>query len=1124
MINDSKFARAEPSTQPQREFVRDDLSGIGDRNKRELPFKLVARDAVPKDDPLPSGTKVEFTNKDDATFRGVVASKSGSDYIVEVNDGESYLIPPGKLARIDEIDEVRNAMRRYASPHIEQLGEPDLSLLGRSVVRVAYRTKYPTDNELVKWAGEHYPDWELVDALRSGNEIGLIFEVQAQTDDWNKGLIKQAAEDVKPQGGDQQARGEPLSGEEIPGHGRVAPPQLGEPGGADKYAELHKAAEWILGRFNDNNPKFFAVPGDIEAAGDDDQRVLKLSFSLMRKQEDDSLNHLYMNRNGALVPEEKASEGMQPVQGFVQVTAEADMPMLMIEGPEGPESIQEYGFKFSAQKDACMATADDVLAFHGGYSVEAQSEFEARLTKLAVDPKSKKYWKSYFKEYGESLTRDVPREMKKKKAQTGNRLRIIKEFFNKDTAIWGGQKSLDDHDYEDDTGTIDISQVGRYWAFVGSRGNARGMGRGIFVDIIGTSDDEDEIRQLVVQWPVDDPILVIDSETGQILYDFNYEDFEDPNDPDEYLELPDDPWLHKTAQSDYQSIIREEGGKYCVRSEDNSDWSGGCYDLKAEAEKRLKQVEFFKHQGRLTCKEANVQPTTEILYSIVDAGTILTDRRDEIIRWAKTAVPRRAQTSPKRRRTRYTTPLSKGGPSLHDLRETAEWSVEQSKHDPAMYDAIHKIVYQFLTKHPRFLRSQLGTDTLTPRSVGHVLVYALRESGRAFKKFRKAINKWQKRWERGQWKALEQQRKDEKGQAPVGAPAEPSEEGAEGQEPPAPGSTLQEQESHVPEFPGDLDQPAETEEDSEPTIELEESDIEYVPDEELEEMIEYDVSLEGLIEPEEVISPIEEEPEAEEPEPEEEPEAEEPEPEEEPEAEEPEIEAPEAESPDSIYEWKIPEGQFKNKTIPQILEALGKMKDERKQRMKRREFMNYMLVSAAPIWLAYIEEEAPESLEKWEQEIERRKKEAMKRRAAAAPGPVSHNAPGKDDHDDYDNKRMRSQPSRHRMKFSMNRMYSTSSSDDNGYIFMEMSWDPEIMADLGTKNLQHQIVSHVKGLESDKYFHDFGIMGKPKIVDMDKDAGVARVKVRCSETRGVMTLSYGTDLDKSDPVSLKGIR
>ncbi len=45
------------------------------------------------------------------------------------------------------------------------------------------------------------------------------------------------------------------------------------------------------------------------------------------------------------------------------------------------------------------------------------------------------------------------------------------------------------------------------------------------------------------------------------------------------------------------AVIRKEKGQYCVRSPNNPDWSGGCYDSKGEAEKRLQQVEFFKRQA-----------------------------------------------------------------------------------------------------------------------------------------------------------------------------------------------------------------------------------------------------------------------------------------------------------------------------------------------------------------------------------------------------------------------------------------------------------------------------------------------------------------------------------------------
>jgi hypothetical protein len=60
-----------------------------------------------------------------------------------------------------------------------------------------------------------------------------------------------------------------------------------------------------------------------------------------------------------------------------------------------------------------------------------------------------------------------------------------------------------------------------------------------------------------------------------------------------------DPLLLSIARriaTDRVGYIKKEKGKYCVKSESNSDWSGGCYDTKSEAEDRLGEVEYFKHQ------------------------------------------------------------------------------------------------------------------------------------------------------------------------------------------------------------------------------------------------------------------------------------------------------------------------------------------------------------------------------------------------------------------------------------------------------------------------------------------------------------------------------------------------
>jgi len=44
-----------------------------------------------------------------------------------------------------------------------------------------------------------------------------------------------------------------------------------------------------------------------------------------------------------------------------------------------------------------------------------------------------------------------------------------------------------------------------------------------------------------------------------------------------------------------EAYISHEGDEWCVRSRKNPSWSGGCYPTKEQAEKRLQQVEMFKH-------------------------------------------------------------------------------------------------------------------------------------------------------------------------------------------------------------------------------------------------------------------------------------------------------------------------------------------------------------------------------------------------------------------------------------------------------------------------------------------------------------------------------------------------
>lgn len=45
-------------------------------------------------------------------------------------------------------------------------------------------------------------------------------------------------------------------------------------------------------------------------------------------------------------------------------------------------------------------------------------------------------------------------------------------------------------------------------------------------------------------------------------------------------------------------MIKKEGDKYYVKSEDGSKNLGGPYATKEEAEKRLREIEYFKHASK----------------------------------------------------------------------------------------------------------------------------------------------------------------------------------------------------------------------------------------------------------------------------------------------------------------------------------------------------------------------------------------------------------------------------------------------------------------------------------------------------------------------------------------------
>jgi hypothetical protein len=1376
MIRDDKFIRSDIND-PEVIFnqkINDitKLAGIGQSDW--------SRTAVQKDDPLPAGTLVEFIIPDGTKLQGKVAAKAGGDYIIEMNPGESYLIPPGKLTRIEtSIEDIKQAVYQNI-PNLEILTEPTIQVQNRCVARVAYK-KRPTDSELTAWASKYYPNLRLVDALDGENrELGLIFEITA-------------AEDVKPQGGDPETRGKGLERESIPGTGEIgytAQPQsmadvgqapapvpagggwestditglpmpeqaeidlyttghedqayaeyrrrtgaelaqaakvfsenvgaiptpeeniqrmaqMGQPGDGERYQDLVDAAKWVIARFNDSNEEYFALPSDIDVAGDEINRIVRISFILNKRDGE----HLYMSRGGAILPEGKTEEGMDHVRGYVQVDSDLNLPMMMLNTPEGPESIQKFNFDLTARYkmamdvgdlalkiyyatptseelrklieasnvfyetdlefdphrsidsiaqallrsqqfksvmenyfgvvstpkpvkeegaerpeipvsgydpkqtyemtpeeqeqyskvqayktanyEACATLASDVLSSHGGYTADAQADFDARLTKLAVDPGAKKYWSKYFKDYGKMLTRDIPRKKHEAKRTASFKKNAVDEYAK------------------------------RYW-----------------IDYFGSGEYNDA-------WYGKDLVRDI-----------------------EEIKIAGESVTFKDFRIAYQNAIK---------------------------------------------KHAQEQP------------------------------PVRAPSVRKRRQRQ------EPRPDFERMVTLAQWAIDAGEKDPKFGHKINSIIFQFLGKYPNFLSEKLGKSHYTDMDwEDHIytLSFAISEQPRLFRELNTQMSKWYSRWrkqepleEEPQPGFFERMFGPKKPKRPkeeveptglefeepeIGAPPEevvapeppkPPKPSAPAQPPPPPQEEepieVSEEELEVIEEPEPVPQPPPAPEEApqppqySSVLEKEPSAqekhiydqiytlLEQVPNLEtsapysgmkLKDIIKRDPDYaneilkaeigEGNLEklwaalagmgysrhpktrkrkepkaPKEEVkpAPVEEEPEKEEPEepeevkPVEEPTVEEPAPEPEkerkvtkaPVPQEPstKIEPPtEAGPPEIPGEYKITEGSFKGKSLDNAFKEIARSKDQKQLGT----LMNYMAANegtynimlsyleesplpddsintlinflnqkrsnitgeteekvereveqlqeeqeemapveeAAEEWrkekvepekekpsleealkfkfesgqfkglnipdaltiaksdpesfndliftlmiehdkefLAYIGAQFPDKLESWKDRVEQAKaaKGSEMRNAKTAAGPWSYNPAGKDDKKDFEHKEHNAQPSKLRTRFDITRMYSTTSAQDNGYVIVELSWDPAAFKGMGDRNIMHQIISYLKGVESDKHFHDLGVMGRPRIMDMDTDAGVARAKIRCSETRGLITLTYTGD-------------
>lgn len=72
---------------------------------------------------------------------------------------------------------------------------------------------------------------------------------------------------------------------------------------------------------------------------------------------------------------------------------------------------------------------------------------------------------------------------------------------------------------------------------------------------------------------------------------------------------------------------------------------------------------------------------------------------------------------------------------------------------------------------------------------------------------------------------------------------------------------------------------------------------------------------------------------------------------------------------------------------------------------------------------------------------------------------------------------------------------------DGGYFLMDIMWEPEAANGLGLPAIKQRIISFVKGLESQKAYIDYGVLGRVIVEEVDAELGLAKVRVRSSEAR-----------------------
>lgn len=390
-LSDDKFLSPAPVEQkPNYDFARA-LRGVGDPMAREAADFWVDFDGVPVKDQtktaLVVGETVSFITPDGVKRVGSLARPlAGDEWLVQTDEGTFSRVPRSKLFSSeatpvhDQRKKLRAAVKKVGGwmerrkPQTLSDGTIALTLdVGHAMV---------SDDDVLAYAASK--GYRALDASREGSLLRII--AQSETDKNMPGL----------------------EAEEMPGTG-MDRPMLLVPSFDDAFERSWDEAPTMDLEVTDDQiqDEWGAETQDLAPSEDMLLQLLERDSKLgaLVEEEDKTsqsfqVPYKYLRPDGKITAE--LSSSVVPLTGRIERSHATGKLRVFVRNASGVEVPYSQG-------DGPLGTRED--APDGQYVVRADAEVEA------ADKKTKKYYKNYYGEYGEMLTRDLPTKSHKSKKQ-----------------------------------------------------------------------------------------------------------------------------------------------------------------------------------------------------------------------------------------------------------------------------------------------------------------------------------------------------------------------------------------------------------------------------------------------------------------------------------------------------------------------------------------------------------------------------------------------------------------------------------------------------------------------------------------------------------------------------------